>query len=485
MSSRVIDTSASASALDLKLYSVLREFNVYELNRLSKFVNSSYFNKNERLVRLFEQYESIIRNGAASTLTRGQAWSSATLDTTYNDQKFRKLCSDLLRLIEQFLVQEQFEKNPLHKADYLIQAINEKKLDALTTSSVRTARRLSDQYFFRPASYYYYQYAFERGIYGMNELEIDRSKVMNVEQIAQNLDTFYLAEKMRYYCYALVRQPLVDHEYDFLLMDEIISHIAKMGYDEIVPINFYYQIYLTQKEPENTVHYTRLKSLIHDYIDQLPNIEAKEVMDAAFNFCIRQINNGNKLYVKELFELYKESLRNELIYVNGILDPWNFRNIIVSGLRLGEYTWIDRFIHDYQDRIDIKHRSNAVSFNKANLYFYQKKYDQVMQLLQEVEYEDPSYNLNSKAMLIATYYELDEVEPLLSLLSSFAVYLRRGKSIPQQRKSHYQNLVRFVRMLVRTPIGDKAALKKLRKKVTDVEGMVNKSWLLDKIDELL
>ena len=120
----------------------------------------------------------------------------------------------------------------------------------------------------------------------------------------------------------------------------------------------------------------------------------------------------------------------------------------------------------------------------AQLYFYQKKYDQVMQLLQEVEYEDPSYNLNSKAMLIATYYELDEVEPLMSLLSSFAVYLRRGKRIPQQRKSHYQNLVRFVRMLVRTPVGDKEALAKLRKKVTEVDGMVNKSWLLDKIDEL-
>jgi hypothetical protein len=88
-------------------------------------------------------------------------------------------------------------------------------------------------------------------------------------------------------------------------------------------------------------------------------------------------------------------------------------------------------------------------------------------------------------MLIATYYELDEIEPLMSLLTSFSVYLRRSKSLTAARKEHYHNLIKYMRSLIRTPVQDKKALKELRKKVESTERVVNKSWLLSRIDELL
>ncbi len=478
-------SSADASALDIKLYSVLREFSVYELNRLKKFVNSPYFNKNERLIRLLDQYEIVLRSGSGKGLTRSEAWSSATLISDYNDQKFRKLCSDLLRLIEEFMIQEAFDKNPLHKADYLLQAIHDKRLESLTRSSIRTAHRLSEQYYFRPASYYYYQYEFERAIYSMKDQEIDRSKVVNVEEISAHLDTFFIAEKLRYYCYALARKPIVDHHYDFLFLEEIIRQVEENQFNEITPINFYYQIYLTQKFPAIKSHYLKLKRLIREHLDELPSLEAKEIMDAASNFCIQKINEGQEEYTREYFDLYKESLRNELIFVNGVLHPWNFRNLIVSGLRLGEYVWVEDFIMQYQWRLDERYRANSVSFHLANLYFYQKKYTNVIEQLREVEYEDPSYNRNSKTILIATYYELDEIEPLISLLSSFSIYLRRTTSLATKRKEGYHSLIKFVRALIRIESSDKIALEKLRVKIASTDLVVNKAWLLEKIDEML
>ena len=124
-----------------------------------------------------------------------------------------------------------------------------------------------------------------------------------------------------------------------------------------------------------------------------------------------------------------------------------------------------------------------MSFNLANLYFYKNEYDQVITLLQEVEYDDPSYNLNSKAMLIATYYELDEIEPLLSLLSSFSTYLRRSNEITASRKEHYLNLIRFVRALTRLDGKPPEEALKLKKEVESTDGVVSKQWLLQKLDE--
>ena len=155
------------------------------------------------------------------------------------------------------------------------------------------------------------------------------------------------------------------------------------------------------------------------------------------------------------------------------------------GLRLGDFDWVKNFIFDYQHQLDEKYRENAVSFNLANLYFYQKEYGEVLKLLQTVEYEDPSYNLNSKAILIATYFELEEIDSLTSLLASFDIYLRRNKEIPENRKQHYLNLIRFTRSLMRLAPTETTELQKLRKKIDNTDGVVNKEWLLEKIDELL
>jgi len=344
---------------------------------------------------------------------------------------------------------------------------------------------LSAQYHFRPASYYYYEYSFERNYYNLTSLEIDRSKQVNIDQIAENLDKFYIAEKLRCYFMMIDRQKMSSHDYHVLFMDEIIIHIESGNLREIVPINLYYQIHLMQKESAVSDHFEELKQLMATHINLLPQQEAYEVLASALNYCINKVNSGNKDYLREYMELSLMGIKKEILLINGTLDPWAFRNIVFSGLRLGDFNWVKDFIFGYQHYIDSQHRENAVSFNLANLYFYQKNFGEVLKLLQSVEYDDPSYNRNSKTILLATYYELEEIESLTSLLSSFELYLRRNKSIPENRKTPYLNLIKFLRSLVRTSNTDLNNLQKLRKKVDQTERIVSKEWLLEKIDALL
>ena len=57
--------------------------------------------------------------------------------------------------------------------------------------------------------------------------------------------------------------------------------------------------------------------------------------------------------------------------------------------------------------------------------------------------------------------------------------------MPENRKTPYLNLIKFLRSLVRISNSDTAGLQKLRKRVSETEAIVNKEWLLEKIDELL
>lgn len=467
-----------------KLYSILSHFDKLEQNRCRKYIQSPYFNKSDALIELYEILIIAINNNYNGELTREWVWGEIYKDQQFNDVRFRKLCSDLLKLIEGFLSQQVYEENPLHKATYLIEAVGRKKMDKLYNSTMKTARRLSDQQPFKPSSYYYYQYEIEKNFYELNEAENKRTERSNVEDIIRNLDYFYLGEKLRLYCSVISRQYLVSHEYELLFIDEIIEHIKNYKFDNIAPIAVYYQVYLTQKDGDNEDHYFKLKELLDQYWKQFPIAEAYHIYTYVINYCTRKINQGQKEFYEEYFNLNKDLLKREIIFVDGDLSPWRFKNIITVALRLGEYQWVESFIKNYSDRLAEEYRENAVSFNLAQLYFYQKKYDEVVRLLQTIEYEDINYNLNSKTMLLATYYETDEIEPLYSLLESFRVYLNRHKDIPKQRRENYKNLIKYTKKLTKITPGNRTAIKKLKEEISATKGIVSVKWLKEKIAEM-
>jgi len=426
-----------------KTYTILQSFDKYEVNRLRKFLQSPYFNMNEAIVDLFEVFIKDIFSKSNKELTKEAIWKKIYKDKKYDDVRFRKLNSELLKLVEKFLAQQVYEDNPIHQAVHLMQAVGKKKLEKLSSSTVRTARRLSSQ------------------------------------------QPFFLAEKLRLYCAMLSRQRESVLSYNMFFIEEIIEHIKKSdNYDKIPPVAVYFQIYLSYKEPKIEEHYFNLKSLLSQHGLEFPQEEASQIYTYALNYCVRKLNKGNQKFLREYFILYNDLLKKKIIFDNGELAPWHFKNIVLGGLRLGEYDWIKDFIFNYKDKLPINFRENAVTFNLAQLYFYQKNYSEVIRLLNQVEYEDLAYNLNSKLMLIAVYYETDEIEPLYSLFESFRVYLNRKKEIPQERKKRYLNLIKFTKKLTKLMPGDKKAIEKLNTEIAETQGIINLKWLKEKIAEL-
>ena len=188
--------------------------------------------------------------------------------------------------------------------------------------------------------------------------------------------------------------------------------------------------------------------------------------------------------MQEYLELCKDLLVNGLMFSDEGLSPWQFKNIIVVALRLGEFEWTENFIHKYNERLPEQYRDNSVTFNLARLNWYQKKYDKVVELLREVEYEDFAYNLGAKSMLLTTYYETDEIEPLYSLLESFRVYLNRDKKMPEQQKTYYRNLIKLTKKLTKIMPGDKKAIEKFKTEINETKGIADLRWLKEKIAEL-
>ncbi len=468
-----------------KLYSILEYFDKQERARLRKFLNSPYFNKNQTLVALFDLLAADIQSDKKQRLEKEDVWILLGLEKEFDDVRFRKYYSDLLKLIEDFLRLQVYEADPVRQAADLIKAIGYKKMEKLYNSAMKNARRLSTEQPYRHAHYHLQQYLIELYYYKLMEFETRRSERANMEEISDNLDAFFLAEKLRLYASALTQQQYVAQEYRIKFMDEILAYLRQSNEHLHTPaVAVYFQVLLTVSEQDRVEHYFKLKELLDQYGLYFPKDEALELYGSAINYCIRKINRGQQEFLEELFILYNQLIDKEIIFLNDEFSPWDFRNIVVIALRLGRYEWVEKFIHDFNHKIPEIYRDNAVTYNLAQLYFYQKKYDKVIEQLRNVEYEDATYNLNSKTMLLTTYYETEEFEPLYSLFESFRTYLNRQKELPQYRKEQYKNLIKFTKKLTRIMPGDKAALQKLKDEINATGNVASLSWLMEKVEEL-
>ncbi len=468
-----------------KLYQAIIHLNGHELNRLHRFVASPFFNQNEPIIKLFEWIKKDLKQGGIKPISDADLWTICFgPKQVFSPSRYRKLQSDLLKTVQDYYAQEAFEANPIHKAKYLLETIYDRSLEKLQAGALKTAQRLVEEQELKPASFYYYQYELEQSIYDLSRIQLERSTKSNIESIARNLDRFYLAEKLRYYCTVLNHQHVAALDYNMLFIDEIIKHVESHDYSDVPPIVIYYQILLTYKEPDNKVHYEHLRALIDQHIQLFPETEAKEILDAALNYSTKKINAGQMEYMREMFELYVKSLENGVLLVRGNISPWSFKNIVTAGLRLNEFDWIENFIQEYSKHLDIRFRQNAITFNLAQLYFYKKEYEKVISQLSQVEYDDMTYNLNSKTLLMASYYELDEIEALHSLLDTFRVYLNRNKELPATRRKHYLNTISIVRKLSKVSSGDIKQIDKLTKELESTQGVVSKNWIFEKLTAL-
>jgi hypothetical protein len=468
-----------------KLYSILEYFDKYEINRLRKYLQSPYFNKNQLLIDIFELLIQDIGTGKTSLFEKETIWEKLTIKQAYDDVRFRKYYSDLLKLVEGFLCQQVYDEDAVRQAADLIFAVGHKKMDKLYNSTMKTARRLSADQPHRHAQHHLKQYLIESNYYHLMEFETKRGVRTNFEEIALNLDAFYLAEKLRIAASVLTQQHLVEQQYKVRLIGEITSFLSlNEDYQRIPAVAIYLQVFLTVQEQDKLEHYYKLKELLDEHGLLFPKEEALDIYLHAINFCIRQINHGDLHFNEELFDLYDALINKEILFVNDELSPWDFRNIVVVATRLGRFAWTENFIMTYSQKIPEPYRGNAVTYNLGQLYFHQKNFDKVIEQLRNVEYEDVSYNLNSKTMLLCTYYETDEWDPLYSLFDSFRTYINRQNNIPKERRELYKNLIKFTKKLTRIMPGDKAAIQKLKDEIAAVDNNVaSLKWLQEKIEE--
>ncbi len=464
-----------------KLISLLRAFSKVEMTRLHKFLQSPYFNDQEDITRLFDLVSQVLRKGetATSQLEKEKIWAALYPKRRLDDAHLRRLASDLTQLALEFMVHEARRQDPLGEALELQKVLDQPELKKHLVSVERRIGKLLNDNPIGSTTNYLAQFNMHRNIF---------YRASNVDKLGPAdfyLECFYLTQKLRFYIALLLYRGSRTTEQEMKIISGFWEYLADERFAKIALIQIYLKVIACFNEPDQEQHFRDLMDKLDWFAPELDNKDLRESYHMAQNYCALKINQGKKEYYRSVFNIFKRIIEQDILLEDGHLSEGVYKNIITSSLGVSEFAWAEQFIQDYSTYLPTAIRENARSFNLAYLYFHLRRYEKVIELLQNVEYSDVIYALGAKSMLLRTYYELDETVALDSLIDSFRIFLRRNKVISKNQKREYNNFLHIVKKLTARSLSDQAALAKLRQRVTETSSAMPKKWLLEKIDELL
>ncbi len=475
---------------DRKIIKALSKFSVYELNSFRKFLISPFFNQNEACIALFDFIKDALKSESnLEEISNEVIWKNVYGELPYVDLKLRKLFSDLFALFEEYITQKEFQQDDSQRLNLLMKAYTTRSLTELYDSLLKSIDANKKIQKNKDSLFYLNNFYIEKAIMNINlndnntisrKSELD--KVINIEEASFNLDVFYIAEKLKSYCALLSYNQTYKLNKKIIGIDIILKLARSPFFKDYPPIVIYYLISQLKTDEDNIENFYVLKEMFLEHLHIFERKEAKDILDLILGYCITKSNKGNAEFDIEIISLYQKGLKAEIIF-DRTMSPTTFRNITATGLKTGQLEWVEDFINEYSVFLEQSIRDSNVSFSMARLEGYRKNFKKVIGHLVNTEYTEVFQAILSRTLLLLSYYELEETESLGFLFNSFKLYLDREKSLTSQRKTPYYNLIKYTRTLLKLSSKDKAKLIKLKEEVEGTEWIVNKAWLLEKVEE--
>lgn len=431
------------------------------------------------------QHKQLARPEVYKKVFKGEAYKVAPLNN---------IISDLLQLLYDFLAHLQYDAKPALRKDLLLEELLRKDIHQDVERVSRSYEKIQKATAFANHGFYLEEYQrydkldrffFTKGVRTYDE---------NLQLKNDHLDRYYFGNKFRIACDMASRNIVTNAKYECHFLEDLLRHFeAEHHLLYTTPsLQIYYKILKLLQEHEIESHYQELKILIPQQATIFPQEELRILYTYLLNYSIKKINSGKSKYYAEALDVYKLLLNDQVIFKNGHLPHWTFKNICTISIRLHLFDWTNNFIQQYAHTILPEDRNNAVVYNLSALYYARKDYKAALQQLHDVEFTDDNYHLGAKVTQLKTYYELEEMEALYALVEAFKKFISRSKQLPDYLKSTTHNFVRMTRKVSqlaerKSAFGKREFEEKrleLMEQVRTVDSISNRDWLLGILGEL-
>lgn len=473
-----------------KLIETLKVLSATELNRLDKYVRSPYFNPNKDIIRLFELIKPYHPTFASNRLAKEMIYEALFPEETYKDDKLRKIRNYLLDLVYGFLAQEKRGNDKFVQHLAIIQGLDSLGLKEEAKRLIPKGRKLYSKPQKLEVDYFEHQFLLEILDLEFSFAEHSRPKEKSFEKVLLPLDLYYLLNKLRLGCSLFNRAKIVDEIVNMAYWEHFLTFAShafenyKKNLDQHTkgfPLVYTYYLTLSLFKKGDS-YYENFKTYVQEFNVRWVDHYRLELMGYGVNFCIRKCVQGEITYLEEMFFWYKQLAQQQLISTHSSFFLNAYKNMVTLGLSLKAFDWTENIIENHKENLPESYREIAVSYNLANLYFHQQKYQLAnKELLKVIDFPDPFYKISTDILRIKLFYEMDKEEvDIIRLCKNLEKYISRDKKLAGNKKTAYKKFCRLTRKLLDAR-HDRVKLAKFETELKKHEFLHDKVWLEEKI----
>lgn len=481
------------------LWQLLSTLSPFEIKLFEQWLISPFHNRRTPPIQLFHYLKKCLSQKSPPIQKDALEWLQNTIIPSITEERrgrpkrqkvstrpsdrddathLRLLMTELLKLLEAYLVYQQREKDAVIFQFRLATVYREKGLDKHFEKTIELAKSTNQKQPFRHSAYFDAEagLSFEWYQYAGNQRKTEQ---LNLQELSTQTDIAYIARKLRQACLALAYQTVYKSDYDTGLLPAVIEHV-KHAPDllEIPAVALYYYCYLLFKAPQEDDFFVDFKTMLIERQGELPPDEQRNLHLLGINYCIFKLNQLNKHYAKEALDLYQSGLENKLLLENGVLSHMAFNNIVSISLKIGEIQWVSFFISAYGQFLEKKLRDATIHMNLARIQHTQRNYKEALAHLTQFESKDQANNLLARSLQLKIYYEMNDFDALELHLQSMRVFIRRQRVIGYH-KNNYLNIIKFTKKLMSHNPNDKVERSALRYRIEAEDSLTEKEWFLE------
>ena len=456
-----------------KLLDLIKTFTETECQQFMDFIRSPYFNRNDELPPLWAYLEQYYPEFPDEWVQKEIVYQHLYPNEPFDGKKMGYLMNYLLKLGEEFLLIQQYRKNDLKIRHDLLEEFEKRKLTKHFQFTYNKLTKHVDTNLLEASESYLYKYRIA-DVY--NNFEMNQRNQNHLSAASKNLDHYYLLIKLKHACEMLNRNKIFTTTIEIDFISEIEGYIERIKIENTpFLIQIFYTLYNLLKKSDDSNQFHLLLDLMQRHESKIKNEEMNDIYKHAINYSIRKMRQGFSEYYETCLNLYINGIQSKALFENDFLTSNTYTNTIRLGLILKKYDWTEEFIQTHTKHLRKNTQKDAYHYNLALLSFEKEDYSKVITQLYQMPFSETFYDLANKVLMLKTYYELDEIDPLLSLIASFTIYLKRNKKIAQPIREPATNFCNLLNQIMRRNYKKK---DKLLQKIEATNPVLEKPWLL-------
>ncbi len=462
---------------DSKLVDLLSDMTAEDFRQLQKMLQSPFFTSNKNLLALYKLLRSVHPDYTYAKLEKQKVFKKIFPKHEYSDIKLRNLNSDLVRIIEDYLIQKEMKLNVFERKKLLLKIYkNKKRLDWFS----RELKKLDDDIDRIPyRDPIYYKQKMDLKLLQLEYFERSKpkSRFGLLEEWEDLLDDFYLLSKARHKValknFKKLLTPSSGKDEVDIQKDNVLLKLYKQ-FDQL-------------NETEDLDLFEEIKKKFKENILLIRPELQRELLNALINFAIKQMIIDDEKYNTVVLDLYKLGLKQQIIFNTNQISDTAFFNIVVSGSKAKEFEWTKSFINDYENHLSKDSKTDIKTISLSTFYLHKKEFSKAIDLIKSTTFNQFQVNSVARMHALRCYYELFLLDStffdlLVAQIDSNERFVRRSTDLPETIIRSRLNFLNFMKKLIKTRAAGKlkpSRQEMMKKELLNQEITLSRSWLID------